>query len=1268
MNRLSLLLALAALPAAAEIVPGLEDYGSVTLVDSIDCATDTTHRFREYPAGKSYVTNILGRATRVLHHQSNTGSYVSWRVGEGRGIVPNDPYVLVVDYPDEAPRSVTLMNFGNGTRHGWHNGFTVGDSMSPPYVTQSLESWAIPFSGEWKQVVEVMIPYKKAAQYDGGSRIDVATEGFDVDFALIKAGEATDSVGLAVSAIRLYKIDSYDVARPSIPYPAGDLPRRLVTSREEMGDNDNHDAYSDDPTEFYKGRAKMIRLLGMNGCSKDMLEFGYMQNWDTFGRGWKWGYATDYWTKAVEYLGEEEIDILPFYEYHGSRGSGGIGYNQSLMPWTLEAAAYPDRKFYFSNQLNYVANCMADLTNDEVLWDLEELFRLTVLNLSDKAHFRGMWLRNRGGMPMGFNDHAISLFNDDTGRTAAGTSVTRAQIYNGGNYAGTDLYNEYRAWWYGKRRDLFARLRAYMASNLDGARLYYSNTIEEPGEFWAGWKNPLTVLENAGEEYKFQGKTFREFSGKTNARTSVGWTAGDYWTEALAADCPTWDPYEVNHSAPADDPHNYTNLTGVALCYPFNCVWTVAADHARRYRTAGDDLPFVRHYSLNENDLRNGSNAEICGYYTCDWDHAGRAVMLSELYAMAYSDPTMLAYLFGSNLGRTDSVYVREFNLNYLSLPAMKGTVLQGGAWPSTFTVRKWAVAADTNYWAVINCDSKPWSGTVDFKTSKSAVWHTVGGATLELSGGKASLSLEPFQMVCFSDIEPEHVETPVFRYGFAEDVEARRATLSATLSDLGEGSGSATVSWTLSGGPADETSGSFPVFDAHGTRTVPVSGLDADTVYTVSLLAVNERGKSSTMEFSFRTAVWPFAFHEPVAVTSAEGTNATATVKLFRADAAGTLSLVVDGAVVQSWNDPVPGQAYSASFAIPAGREKSYRFVVVDPLALYETAVDGRVFGRKTIGWFDVAFDDVRYSSWTLANGTDPADGGAWTKSGDGNESVFAANGGDRRVDLATGEQGAVRYEPSPASPSGCKVLLSGSTELVAEYGEPAALDPSPLAGFALGRTGTAVSLYGWTADGWVALEGVRVSSPCRLDWFAEFDFDAGTVSYRAASPGTHYETGDPVHDLSNAGRTALPLGNAKTRVSSVTYVGNGTVDDFDGVYYIEEKASDALVTLDAAIKPGTAGLHFTNRGTDTEHFVISMDGATPGLWYVAFATDEHSSDPADWECVSCVRAAGTEVDLSASSVDGEGNPIPSRFFKIYGAPEAIAIGTPLSDLIGND
>ena len=1238
-----------------KIVPGLEDYGALTLVDEIDCSLsledDPDHHFREYPSGWSKVEEILGVPTRTMAHKSDTCCYVSWRVGEGKGIVPNEPYVLVVDYPDEAPRSVTVFNFGNATRHGYHTGWTAGDSWSPPYVTQSIESWAIPYSGETKQLIQVMVPFEKSKQYNGSdSRIPMDTDGFDLNFGIIKAGEAPDSVGLAVSAIRLYKIDSYDVARPSIPYPAEGLPRRIVTSREEMGDGDDFAGFKH-PQDFYKGRAKMIRLLGMNTCSKDLLEFGYQQN---FPGSWRWGYATDYWTEIVDNLAEEDIYILPFYEYHGSRGSSAaIGYTESLKPWTLNSAKNADWKYLFSNQ-SYVYNCMADLTNDDaVRWDLVDLFNVTIKNYKDKAKFLGMWIRNRGGMPMGFNQGAIDRFNADTGR-----NVTRADIYNNGNYGNTELYKAYREWWYGKRRDLFRNLQSTISGSLPGAKVYYSNTIEEPGEFWANWGNPRPALISNEEGYTYQGKNFNEFTGK-NWSTSIGAAAGQYWPNALNADCPTWGNYEVHHSAPADDPHNYTNLNNVALCYPFNTVWTVADKTASaRYRNKSGDLPFVRHYSLNENDFRNASNSEICGYYTCDWDHAGRAVVLSELYAMAYDDPTMLAYLFTANLVRNDSTYVREFNLNYLSLPALPGEALVGGGWPDTFTVRRWVTDKGT-YWAVINCDSKPWSGTVDFRTEADQIWYTVSGQPLPLSGGKATLSLEPFQMVCFTGVEPEHVETPVFRYAFAEDVEAKAATLSATLLDLGHQASSAWVDWTLSGGPADVSSGRLPTYSTHGTQTVRVTGLAPETEYTVSLLATNDKGKTATMEFTFKTALWPYVFQEPTAVTDANGTTATASVKLTRADRNGALKLLVGDTVAASWPAVVAGTVYSGDLPISLGLVTRYKFVV-EKDDVYETEVEGRVLGRKTIGWIDIQLDKSAYASWPFASagGVDPLDGGTWTKSGANNISQRATDGGNNRIDLATEEDGYVRYSAKTDSVEGKKVRIEGRTQLADEYGEPAALSPVPLAALALGKEGTVRTLYGYAASGWVAFPAFRVPSDGWIDWAVDLDFDAGTATYSA---------GDPLAALADAtGATALDIANAsKKKVRTVTFVGSGAIDDFKGVYYFEEKSNLRVEAFDAALRGGATGLSFKNAGTSTEKFEIGIKDFELGALYAVFASDKLDAGPDKWLCVGCANAPASTAATFDIPADTSGRP--ALFFKVYRVTGDVMPQTPLSQLLGD-
>ena len=1239
-----------------KIVEGLEDYGALTLVDEIDCslslADDPDHMFREYPAGWSTVEDILDVPTRVMHHKSDTCCYVSWRVGKGKGIVPNEPYVLVVDYPDEAPRSVTVFNFGNATRHGYHTGWTAGDSWSPPYVTQSLESWAIPYSGETKQLVQVMVPFEKSKQYNGSdSRIYMDTDGFDLNFGIIKAGEAPDSVGLAVSAIRLYKIDNYAAALPTINYPAGDVPRRIVTSREEMGDSDDFAGFSD-PPDFYKGRAKMIRLLGMNTCSKDLLEFGYQQNWDPKGSGWLWGSAADYWTKIVKYLGEEDVYILPFYEYHGSRGSNGMGYDDSLKPWTLNSAKNADWKWLFSNQ-KYVYGCMADLANtDRVTRDLKSLFDITIKPYTDKATFLGMWLRNRGGMPMGFNDYDISEFNRKTGR-----SVTRADIYNNGNYYGTELYNAYREWWYGRRRDLFSGVHSYIAGQLPGARLYYSNTIEEPGEFWANWKNPRPAVLSNEAGYTYQGKNFNQFTGK-NWSTDFATAATNYGPQALFADGPTWGNYEVNHSAVADDPEHYRDLTGVALCYPFNTVWSVAGGHAAKYRTAGGDLPFVRHYSLNENDFRNANNSEICGYYTCDWDHAGRAVVLSELYAMAYDDPTMLAYLFTANLVRNDSTYVREFNLEFLSLPALPSEILRGGAWPATLTVRRWTTASG-NYWAVINCDSKDWSGQVDFQTDAGTVWRTVDGTPLPLSGGKAVLSLEPFQMRCFTDIEPELVRAPVVRFAYASDIAAKAATIAATVSDLGSGSIWADVSWVLSSeGVPCAASGSFARFSGPDTHTVRVPGLEAGTVYTATYTARGSNGETSTCSFTFKTAPWPYAFSGLKAVTDGTATHATLSVRVAEAKYPARLVLVADGETVRTWDSVVPGQVFSATIDITPASVTRFSFVLAEKsTGDYETAASGVVLGRKTLGFIDIAFDRSQYAGWELPEeqGVDPVDGGTWFLGGEENGSLFQTDGGDRRIGLATSDDGYVRYGAGEPSDAGRKVRVEGRARLLAETGAPDEPVTAPLAALALGKIDGTTILYGYTKGGWVPFDGFRVPSDGWIDWAADIDFGAKTVSY---------EANETV--LATNGVSRLDLAGAQTRVSRVSYSGMGEVDDFRGVYYEEEK----LAEFDARIGTNRlTSLVFKAQGEpNAGDFAIEVEDAVEGLWYAAFGSESLSVPVTNWTCVACAQAQGGTVELDADPFDKNGQPLASQFFVVCGATERIEDGVRLGDVMPQD
>lgn len=126
---------------------------------------------------------------------------------------------------------------------------------------------------------------------------------------------------------------------------------------------------------------------------------------------------------------------------------------------------------------------------------------------------------------------------------------------------------------------------------------------------------------------------------------------------------------------------------------------------------------------------------------------------------------------------------------------------------------------------------------------------------------------------------------------------------------------------------------------------------------------------------------------------------------------------------------------------------------------------------------------------------GTDAAVGGTWTYYGGSNETAFATDGGNRRIELDAGPGGFVRYAPSSASSAGYAVRVKGRAQLVAEPGvpeTPISRPSPPLAGLALGTGDDGTTLYGWTGGGWIALKGSPVGENEWIDWNATIDFTA--------------------------------------------------------------------------------------------------------------------------------------------------------------------------------
>ena len=136
-----------------------------------------------------------------------------------------------------------------------------------------------------------------------------------------------------------------------------------------------------------------------------------------------------------------------------------------------------------------------------------------------------------------------------------------------------------------------------------------------------------------------------------------------------------------------------------------------------------------------------------------DWEHAGRACMIAEINAMANGDPVNLGYLMGSNYTRGFPVPVREFNQNFLALPALPSKVVKGACSDSEVVLREIdcsKLGVTAKYYALVHiglkekCDVK-----VAIHGVKGEVEFVANGKTSPLKDGVLEFkTLKPLQLI----------------------------------------------------------------------------------------------------------------------------------------------------------------------------------------------------------------------------------------------------------------------------------------------------------------------------------------------------------------------------------------------------------------------------------------------------------------------------------------------------------------------------------------
>ena len=123
-----------------------EPFGMLPLVDEVVVGqNEDAHGFVESEPGISEVQDILGASTRVI---PNVGGarFIGYRMGAGMGLQSGKAYVLVVDYPEDGPRTNYIINRGGEYARGFSTGIAVGDSLQN-YTQNNPESLDYPLSG-----------------------------------------------------------------------------------------------------------------------------------------------------------------------------------------------------------------------------------------------------------------------------------------------------------------------------------------------------------------------------------------------------------------------------------------------------------------------------------------------------------------------------------------------------------------------------------------------------------------------------------------------------------------------------------------------------------------------------------------------------------------------------------------------------------------------------------------------------------------------------------------------------------------------------------------------------------------------------------------------------------------------------------------------------------------------------------------------------------------------------------------------------------------
>lgn len=293
-------------------------------------------------------------------------------------------------------------------------------------------------------------------------------------------------------------------------------------------------------------------------------------------------------------------------------------------------------------------------------------------------------------------------------------------------------------------------MRDYLRDKgIDDATVLFTSCASEPGKSFGDFETRL--ITDSPDKWKpilAQDDHKLDNNRKWQIVTPAQVAGQGLYQAALQKPVANWGGWEWHHASPGDVPLNYSKIPGVMLSHPFNRLYTVNSPATMdMYRTPAG-LTMVRHYTLNEHMTFDANGKNILGYFVSDVERAGPYCMHAEAVAMANGAPDQIGYLVGCNFGRGFPKYVRDFNANFLALPAMPSVLAKDACAIPGVAVRVINAGKHGHYLAVVNTGFKALKGVQVRVPGSKPVAAVASGKALTRDGGAVKLNLRPCQLV----------------------------------------------------------------------------------------------------------------------------------------------------------------------------------------------------------------------------------------------------------------------------------------------------------------------------------------------------------------------------------------------------------------------------------------------------------------------------------------------------------------------------------------